>query len=375
VSRPRCGRSGVERVCCANELAHRGFRLTLIFGTSGQRACSVCAILSDPPLAPLTRRPASVLPGRYDKATQHRNGPARILRRMRVQRRRGSCDNSAQAAHNSGFMHEILQSLPAGARVLDLGCAKRSFDAVSTAARVIRIDRDIHFRDKEELVVQGDALNLPFSDCTFAAVISNHSLEHFEDFQCALREIARVVCPQGSLFVSVPDASTFCDKIYRWLAKGGGHVNAFTSSEDLAIIVERATGLKHVATKTLFTSLSFLNYRNSPRPRPRRLILLGGGREWSLFLFAWLSRILDRGFGLRLSVYGWALYFGAVQAKIDSSSYVNVCLRCGSGNPSVQLKQNLLISLRFFRQYRCPQCGARNPFSDDESSGRQTVAC
>jgi len=262
-------------------------------------------------------------------------------------------------------MYEILRSLSPSAWVLDLGCPQRSFDPGSTAARIIRLDHEINFRDKEELAVQGDALHLPFRDAVFAAVIANHSLEHFEDLQGALQEIARVVCPRGALFVSVPDASTFCDKLYRWLARGGGHVNAFTSSKDLAAIIEHTTGLKHIATKTLFTSLYFLNQKNSPRPRPRRLMLLGGGHEWSLFLFAWFSRALDRWFGLRLSVYGWALYFGAVPVEIDSSANVNVCLRCGAGNPSARLGQNLLVSHRCCRQYRCPQCGTRNPFSDD----------
>ena len=54
----------------------------------------------------------------------------------------------------------------------------------------------------------------------------------------------------------MPDASTFCDKLYRWLSRGGGHVNAFTSSAELAATIERSTGLKHRATKTLHTSLS-----------------------------------------------------------------------------------------------------------------------
>src|SRR6185437_15783196 len=99
-------------------------------------------------------------------------------------------------------------------------------------------------------------------------------------------------------YVAVPDASTHCDKLYRWLSRGGGHVNAFTSSKELATKIERATGLQHRATKTLHTSLSFLNRRNSPRPLPRRLVLVGGGYEWSLFLIAWISRMLDRNFGL-----------------------------------------------------------------------------
>jgi SAM-dependent methyltransferase len=157
------------------------------------------------------------------------------------------------------------------------------------------VDRELHLRDKEaqkkeELIVQGDALHLPFPDSTFTAVISNHSLEHFDHLEGALHEIGRVVRPQGALFVSVPDASTFCDRLYRWLAKGSGHVNAFTS------------------------------------------------------------------------------YFGAVPEG-DFSANVNVCLRCGAGNPSARLGQNLLVSRGCFRQYRCPQCGTRNPFSDDAPPG------
>lgn len=216
-------------------------------------------------------------------------------------------------------MHEILRSLPPSAIVLDLGCDQRSFDSTGTQARVIRLDREIQFHDGKELTVQADASHLPFPDHTFAAIISNHSLEHFDDLNGALREIGRAVHPQGALFIAVPDASTFCDKLYRWLARGGGHVNPFTSAKDLAGIVEQTTGLKHIATKPLFTSLSYLNRKNSPTPRPRRLILVGGGYEWSLFLFARLSRIIDRYFGSRLSMYGWALYFGHVPVEIDTS--------------------------------------------------------
>ena len=264
-------------------------------------------------------------------------------------------------------MYEILQSLASTARVLDLGCASGSFDAAGTAARVIRVDREISVSGHNEFVVQSDAARLPFPDHIFAAVISNHSLEHFDDLPGTLREIARVIEPHGALFVAVPDASTFCDKLYLWLARGGGHVNAFTSSADLARMIEGATGLHHAGTRTLYTSLSFLNRRNSPSPRPRRLTLLGGGHEWSLFLFAWLSRRIDRRFGRRTSVYGWALYFGAVPEEIDQSAYINVCLRCGSGSPSAMLKENFLVHGGLFWpvRYRCPRCGAINPFAED----------
>ena len=159
-------------------------------------------------------------------------------------------------------VHGLLGSLPPGARVLDLGSARGSFPTGSTVATVIALDRDIG----RELGAQGnngarfvcaDAAHMPFRARTFQAIVANHSLEHFEDLSAALAEIARVIRPQGVLFVAVPDASTLTDKLYRWLGRGGGHVNAFTSAEKLAARIEQATGLTHAATLTLYSSLAF----------------------------------------------------------------------------------------------------------------------
>src|SRR4051812_30871317 len=126
-------------------------------------------------------------------------------------------------------MHEILRHLPAGSFVLDLGCRTGSFPESDTAARVVRVDRDF---GPGARFVQGDAAKLPFADGTFAAVISNHSLEHFDNLAGALSEIRRVISPDGALYIAVPDATTLTDRIYRWLASGGGHVNAFTSAAE-----------------------------------------------------------------------------------------------------------------------------------------------
>jgi SAM-dependent methyltransferase len=220
-----------------------------------------------------------------------------------------------------------------------------------------------------ERFVQADAARLPFADGTFAAVISNHSLEHFDDLAGALGEIGRVIAPDGALFVAVPDASTFTDKLYRWLARGGGHVNAFTSASETAAAIERGAGLPHAATRLLCSSLSFLNRRNAPGPAPRRLLLLGGGYEWSLFLYGWVSRRLDRWLNMRTSVYGWAFYFGEVAPPIDTATLVNVCIRCGGGYAAGSLMSEGLVRSRFpgIRVWRCPGCGAVNPFAGDSA--------
>jgi SAM-dependent methyltransferase len=265
-------------------------------------------------------------------------------------------------------VHELLRSLGPGARVLDLGSARGSFPSNATAATVIALDREIGgefgtLRGNGARFVCADAAHLPFGAGTFEAIVSNHSLEHFEDVSATLAEIARVIRPEGVLFVAVPDAATLTDKLYRWLGKGlgrgGGHVNAFTSAEKLAARIEQATGLAHAATLTLYSSLAFLNRRNAPRPLPRKLLFLGGGAEWSLFLYVLISRHIDQWFGLRTSVYGWAFYFGAVHEPIETRDWRNVCIRCGSGFPAPLLRPRRVFGIGV---YRCPACGAPNPF-------------
>jgi len=262
-------------------------------------------------------------------------------------------------------VHEILRNLGPGHRVLDLGSGSGSFDAVGEKFAVIRADID-HPHTSVSNFAQADAAHLPFGDQSFDALISNHSLEHFDDLAGALVEIGRVLKPSGALYVAVPDASTFCDRLYRWLSRGGGHVNPFTSAEDLAAAIQRATHLPHVATRTLCTSLSYLNRKNFRTRGPRRLLLAGGGTEVSLHLFTYFSRLLDRLFGTRLSVYGWALYFGHLAVPPDTRVWTNVCIRCGSGSPSDQLRQLHLVRTRFLPPvYHCPACGTANLFFED----------
>jgi SAM-dependent methyltransferase len=256
-------------------------------------------------------------------------------------------------------VHEILSRLPADALILDLGAAFGSFPTSATRATAIRVDRDA---GTARNFVQADAAFLPFRNSSFAAIVSNHSLEHFDDLDNALREIGRVIRKDGALFVAVPDASTLTDRIYRWLGRGGGHVNAFRSAPELAQKIEQSTGLKHVATRTLCSSLSFLNRETAPRPLPCRLLLVGGGSPWTLSLYTWLSRRLDRRFGTRIGIYGWALYFGNLAEPIDTRTLPNVCIRCGGGHPASALVTES-SAIPGIRIWRCPGCGTRNPFS------------
>lgn len=269
-------------------------------------------------------------------------------------------------------MHEILSQMSAG-RVLDLGSRGGSFDPRRRGFRTVRVDLDSPAGAENTDRVRADAARLPFRDGCFHAIIANHSLEHFQCLDEALAEIGRTAADGAALYVSVPDVRTISDRIYRWLGRGGGHVNGFDSAAVLAKRIESRTGLRHAATRVLYTSLSFLNAKNFTARPPRRMLLLGGGSERAVFLLNYLLRKVGRlGRAGRLGwqradLYGWALYFGQIGAPVSETAWRNVCLRCGSGHPSAALESERAVRRRFgvLAVYRCPGCGAANPYTPD----------
>ena len=74
-------------------------------------------------------------------------------------------------------MHEILAYLDGG-YVLDLGSRFGSFDPRGRPFSTVRVDLDPLTGGSGACLARADAARLPFCDKCFAAVISNHSLEH-----------------------------------------------------------------------------------------------------------------------------------------------------------------------------------------------------
>jgi SAM-dependent methyltransferase len=259
-------------------------------------------------------------------------------------------------------MQKLLEFLPPGSRVLDLGARSGSFTTNRQDVLVVRLDLEIPANHRPGVYVSADAARLPFRAEAFDAIISNHSLEHFVELEATLREIGRVVKRDGALYVAVPDASTLTDRIYRWLARGGGHVNPFRTPQDVAAPVERLTGLPHRATHLLYSSLSFLNRRNRTAPAPRRIALFLNGSERYLAVLMWVLRGIDRRLGRRLSVYGWEFHFGGGPVPDRAEAWRNVCVRCGSGFSEAYLRaKNVVRGIT----YRCPECGGFNLVTRD----------
>ena len=110
-----------------------------------------------------------------------------------------------------------LMSLPADARVLDVGCgsgwATRLMAENATSGRVVGIDiademiklaieTSTSFANVEFQVASAE--KLPFSDGEFTHAFSMESLYYYADMLSALREIKRVLGP-GGRFVTVVD--------------------------------------------------------------------------------------------------------------------------------------------------------------------------
>lgn len=262
-------------------------------------------------------------------------------------------------------MTPLIERLPAGARVLDLGASSGSFSVSRSDVAVVRVDLDPPAVRKAGAYVAADAARLPFHDGVFDLIVSNHSLEHFPQLEVSVSEIGRVLKPSGALYIAVPDATTFTDRIYRWLGRGGGHVNPFRAPQEVIALVERRAGTKHRATEELASGLSFLNAHNFTAPPPRKIALFAFGNERFLAMFLWLLRAIDRGFGTRLGMYGWAFYFGTAAPPDTDDVWRNVCVRCGAAHSAPYLRGhakgwNHVLGVE---SYRCPACGGFNLLS------------
>jgi SAM-dependent methyltransferase len=105
-----------------------------------------------------------------------------------------------------------------GKRILESGCGSGRWMAyferlghrafgIDDSAAPLRVARA---HDADLRLIHGDALQTPFRDASFDVVFSSYVAEHFEDGpQTLLREIHRLLKPDGLLILVVPYDSTF----------------------------------------------------------------------------------------------------------------------------------------------------------------------
>lgn len=117
---------------------------------------------------------------------------------------------------------KIVSLVPANARLLDLGCGYRGKflekirDNISSGVGIdIAVDPGLS-NGKIRLMAHNLNESLPFSNNEFDMAVSLASLEHLEEPGRALKEIFRVLKPDGILLLTAP--SVFAKPVLEFLA-------------------------------------------------------------------------------------------------------------------------------------------------------------
>ena len=144
--------------------------------------------------------------------------------------------------------YERLDLLP-GHKVLDLGCGfgRHAYESLRRGAVVVACDMALpelsEVRATYAAMIEaseidsssvafacaGDATALPFNDNTFDRIIASEVLEHINEDEVALKELFRVLKPNGRIAVTIP---AFLPEKICWLLSDeyhapkevGGHV-------------------------------------------------------------------------------------------------------------------------------------------------------
>jgi len=115
----------------------------------------------------------------------------------------------------------LIQVTP---RLLDIGCGSGdSFSAIKTSGnwRIEGIDISNKMVKEANLAYPdinaqvANAIALPFSDRTFQVVVSLGVLEYIPEYKQAIREASRVLSPQGSLIISIPNKQSIFRQLRR----------------------------------------------------------------------------------------------------------------------------------------------------------------
>jgi ubiquinone/menaquinone biosynthesis C-methylase UbiE len=121
-------------------------------------------------------------------------------------------------AFRHGWIEKALKDLPAGYRLLDAGAGECPYrkhcghlDYVAQDFAQYTGDGSTGLQtgtwDNSKLDIVSDITSIPVTDASFDAVMCTEVLEHVPDPIAALRELARVLRPGGTMILTSPFAS------------------------------------------------------------------------------------------------------------------------------------------------------------------------
>lgn len=258
------------------------------------------------------------------------------------------------------FLREWIAALPAGAKVLDAGCGPGSWPyALRPDLEITGFDLKFPpgppAKANHVRVFRSDLARLPLRDGSFDLTVCHYVLEHVTELDACCDELVRVTKPGGALYLSVPRAASFDDRLYRFagyfakyallkLGKRIEHQQRF----DFGGLLERfeKRGMRLIARASVPAGFSWMN---DPRTKP-----LQGA-------FTAALAALHRAAGIDLArdanfVLSFRREPPAAGAELPAPRRVtNVCRECG--------ELAIVAPPRPWpRTWTCPWCGKPNPF-------------
>jgi len=259
------------------------------------------------------------------------------------------------------FLYELIDAAPAGARVLDVGCGPGSWDYARRADLDIT-GFDIKFppgpprRSAGVRVFRGDLARLPLRDGAFDLTVCHYVLEHVTRLEACCDELARVTKPMGSLYLSVPRAAAFDDRLYRFAGyfakyalgkfqKRVEHQQRFDLQQLIGLFYAR--GFELAAIAPVPAGFSWMNDARTKRLQ----------RPFTEFV-AWLHRTVGLDLGRDAN---YVMSFRNT-GTIGLRRVTHVCRECGEhgviepGEPWPE-------------RWVCPWCGRENPLGAPRVGG------
>ena len=257
------------------------------------------------------------------------------------------------------FLREVIAAAAPGARVLDAGCGPGSWP-YGERPDLRLVGFDIKFppgpppRLAHVAVFRGDLAALPLRDGAFDLTVCHYVLEHVTRLEPCCDELARVTRAGGLLYLSVPRAASFDDRLYRFagyfakyaLMKFGKrleHQQRFDLEQVLRLF--EARGFEVEALAHVPAGFSWMN---DPRTKP----LQGAFTDMlaGLHRVAGIDLAKDANFVLTFRKTGAP----GVRREARLRRVTHVCRECG---------EHAVIDARapWPDRWTCPWCGSSNP--------------
>jgi SAM-dependent methyltransferase len=261
------------------------------------------------------------------------------------------------------FLYELIDAAAPGAAVLDAGCGPGSWDYRRRAD--LRITGfDIKFppgpppRAPNTFVLRADLARLPVRDQAFDLTVCHYVLEHVTELEPCCDELARVTKAGGTLYLSVPRAASFDDRLYRFAGyfakyalgrfrKRIEHQQRFDLPMLLGLFSRR--GLEPTAHALVPAGFSWMNdARTKPLQAPFTDALAGLHRATGLDLAK------EANFVLAFRKTGMTMTPPDPSRLPGPRRITHVCRSCG---------EHAVLSPPHPtpRRWICPWCGAENP--------------